>query len=258
MIRYAWYYVQYAFPFQRVHRADELICGGEIESCKIFFARKDRLSHRVCRVFLHGTKLQLHDNIDEFGGSAFETLNLLSQCPTAVPDLAIQLWTITNSYRFTLLTREYFRSTVCLVITVYLPDARFSYDDVHCSLYDAIHMLVKAKSMLALSPPKACQCVIVIGVDEWPTANTAKITKEQFLKDCTEAFDLVPIEYYEMTEDSSIDVANTILKHVYMCHRVSKRNDLEYNRQLQEQQTQKEATVTTNYNNSNHTSHQPT
>ncbi len=114
IIQYAWHYVQYAFPFQRVPRTDELVSGGEIESCKMFFARKDRLGHRVCRVFLHGTQLQLRDNIDEFGGSAFETLNLLSQCPAAVSDLAIQLWTITHSYSFTSLTREYFLDRLCV------------------------------------------------------------------------------------------------------------------------------------------------
>jgi len=150
------------------------------------------------------------------------------------PNLIFQFWKIGQvSNPRPAIARAYYLGTQCLVISVdtnhawnedsystCFPHGCFSEN----SLSRGLAGLTESKSLLDLVPPDACKGVLVVGIGAWPEA--APISKQRFLKDCAQSFDVLPLEYFELTENNATVLSDVLLRWFYTFHQQAAIEDI--------------------------------
>lgn len=85
------------------------------------------------------------------------------------------------------------------------------------SMSRALAALKESQPHIKLEPPMACKAVIIIGVGGWPEGSP--ISKQRFLNDCAQVFDIMPLEYFELNYDNAAVMSDMILSRFCTCHR---------------------------------------
>jgi len=222
---YARYLQFYQFPSIRV-RDDH--ATSQIQS-KILFVPSSLLNQAVMDALKNNSQLVIPQDgeSDQQMGIDFTLLTMTSRQPKVTSNWTIQLWTIGQAPAlFRVVSNACYHHAQCLVITV---DPRHAWNDddtysttYSCSSYGsnslsrALATLEESKPVLKLDPPKACKGVLIVGVGVW--SEDAPISKQNFLMDCALVFDLIPLEYFELTCDNVHVMSDIILRRFYTFH----------------------------------------
>jgi len=221
---YARYFQFYQFPSNRV-RDDH---GASQIRSNILFVPSSLLNQAVMDALKNNSQLVIPQDgaSDQQMGMDFTLLTMTSRQPKVTSNWTIQLWTIGQAPAlFRAVSNACYHHSQCLVITV---DPRHAWNDdtystaYSCSSYGsnslsrALETLEESKPLLKLDPPKACKGVSIVGVGVW--SEDAPISKQRFLKDCALVFDLVPLEYFELTCDNVHVMSDVILRRFYTFH----------------------------------------
>jgi len=237
---YVCYYAQiYHFPFDRVEARSKYNDPNNQTLSKILFGVPSSLLNQAVMDALKSNSQLV---IPQDGapcqqlGIDFTIVPMASRQPKFTPNWTIQLWTIGQGpERFRTISKPYYRAAHCLVITV---DTRHAWldDDTYttthsCSGYGsnslskALAALKESKPHLNLTSPRACKGVLIVGVGVW--SEDAPISKQRFLNDCAQVFDLLPLEYFELTCDNVHVMSDIILRRFYTFHQQVVLEDLQ-------------------------------
>ena len=171
-------------------------------------------------------KKQHDDSCHTMIGVDFKVMYMASKEPTKTSNFALQFWIPGRGVELSQrIARGFYRGTQCLVIAV---DPRHAWDECSYStslpysnkgtnsMSRALTALKESKPHLKLEPPEACKGVLIVGVGAWP--KDAPISKQRFLKDCAQVFDILPLEYCEVTSSNVTVMSDLILRRLYTFH----------------------------------------
>ena len=158
-------------------------------------------------------------------GMDFILVWMKSRQPKVTPNFTLQLWVHSGQEKFRTIPMYYYRSAQSMVITVDPKDAWNSEDYTinhpysdrgSNSLSRALAALREGQHCWNFDPPNACKSVSIVSVGVW--SEDAPISKQRFLNDCAQDFDMLPLEYFELTKDNASVMSDIILKHFYTIH----------------------------------------
>jgi len=249
----------YQFPFHRVKSRPIHDSWYDPPTLKVLFGVPDSALNNSLIRALQSSKLIIPRNdalaYATLVGIDFECVYLASTQPKITPNLSIQLWTILNAQRrYKPYLMGHYLGIRCMVITINTKHAWN--EDTYCtnhphsfegsnSLSRALTTLKETQPNITIVPPKACKGVLIVGLGAWQ--QDAPITKQRFFNDCSEVFDILPLEYFELTCENAEVMSDVLLRRFYTFYQRSVLEDGPVKKAQQPQEQQQQEIVATGW-----------